>query len=295
MLNLEWLRTFRTVYKTKSLSRAAELLMISQPTVSQQISNLESRVGQKLFIRKSKGVIETDLGRMLNTMISSSIESLEDAELSITQKDSKLKGIISIGISEHMYKTILCQKVIALGDRVHIKFGTKKELIKDVEEGRLLYAVIPDKINTFDTLCHKIREQKILLVGTPDIDLTEFKKLYITDRRLSEEWLSKQTWYAHDNNSNFIKMYWLTVFDKKRPSIVPNYIIPNEYEVLFQQSHGSGLSVAFNTTLEPFLKNNELQSCEVKNVVYRDLSLLSSKKKAQPKMTHEIVKLLSSR
>lgn len=82
--------------------------MISQPTVSQQISNLESRVGQKLFIRKSKGVIETDLGRMLNTMISSSIESLEDAELSITQKDSKLKGIISIGISEHMYKTILC-------------------------------------------------------------------------------------------------------------------------------------------------------------------------------------------
>lgn len=124
--------------------------------------------------------------------------------------------------------------------------------------------------------------------------MTEFKKLYITDRRLSEEWLSKQTWYAHDNNSNFIKMYWLTVFDKKRPSIVPNYIIPNEYEVLFQQSHGSGLSVAFNTTLEPFLKNNDLQSCVVKNVVYRDLSLISNKKQADPILTGKIVDLLSS-
>ncbi len=270
------------------------MLMISQPTVSQQISNLESRVGQKLFTRKSKGVIETDLGRMLNNMVSGAIEGLEDVERSVDRKDSKLKTIISIGISEHMYKTILCHKVIALGDHVHIKFGVKNELIKDVEEGRLLFAVIPDSINTFDTVCHKIREQKIVLVGTPDIDFTEFKKLYIKNRALSEEWLSKHTWYAHDNNSNFIKMYWLTVFDKKRPSIVPNYIIPNEYEVLFQQSHGSGLSVAFNTTLDPFLKNNDLQSCVVKDVVYRDLSLISNKKQADPILTGKIVDLLSS-
>ena len=52
--------------------------MISQPTVSQQISNLESRLGQKLFNRKSKGVIETDFGRMLNTMLSGAMETLEE-------------------------------------------------------------------------------------------------------------------------------------------------------------------------------------------------------------------------
>jgi len=80
MINLEWLRTFRAVYKTKSLSRAADLLMISQPTVSQQLSSLESRIGQKLFTRKSKGVTETDVGRMLNTMVSGTIENLEEVE-----------------------------------------------------------------------------------------------------------------------------------------------------------------------------------------------------------------------
>lgn len=293
MLNLEWLRTFRAVYKTKSLSRAADLLMISQPTVSQQISVLESRIGQKLFIRKSKGVIETDMGRMLNTLVSGSIEVLEAIETSITKRDSKLKSMVTIGISEHLYKTILSHKILDLGEYVHIKFGNKGELVKDVEEGRLLYAVIPEEINTFDIICHKIREQKMVLAGTPDIDFTEFTKMYDKKSDLSEQWLTQYSWYAHDNNSNFIKIYWLTVFDKKRPSIVPNYIVPNEYEVLVQQAKGSGLSVAYNTTLEPFLKSGELKSCEVKRVVYRDLSLISNKKKADPELTQEIVKLLS--
>ena len=80
MINLEWLRTFRTVYKTKSLSRASELLNISQPTVSQHINSLEHYIGQQLFTRKSKGVIETDEGKVVNTLISGSIESLEEAK-----------------------------------------------------------------------------------------------------------------------------------------------------------------------------------------------------------------------
>lgn len=294
MLNLEWLRTFRTVYKTKSLSRAAEVLMISQPTVSQQIANLESRIGQKLFERRSKGVIETDMGRMLNTMVSGSIELLEDAESMVVKKDSKLRNLISIGISEHLYKTVLCQKVLELGEYVHIKFGTKSNLIREVENGNLVYAVIPDSTNTFDTICHKIREQRVLLAGTPDVDFSQFIKLFKTDSQGAERWLANHIWYAHDNNSNFIKIYWLTLFDKKRPSIVPNYIIPNEYEVLFQQSQGSGLSVAFDTNLEPFIKSGELQACEVKKVVYRNLSLLSNNKKANPKTTAKIVDLLSN-
>ena len=182
MINLEWLRTFRAVYTSKSLSRASELLMISQPTVSQQISNLESRVGQKLFIRKSKGVVETDFGRMLNTMIAGAIESLEGVESTITKKDSLLKNIISIGISSHLYKTILCQKVLELGDHVHIKFGNKEALIKDVEEGRLLYAIVPGEINTFDTRCFPLKKAEGFCWREPWTSiLVNIKKWYQTD------------------------------------------------------------------------------------------------------------------
>ncbi|MEP1778932.1 MAG: LysR family transcriptional regulator [Reichenbachiella sp.] len=292
MINLEWLRTFRAVYKTKSLSKAAEMLMVSQPTVSQQISALESRMGKKLFERKSKGVIETDVGRMLNTMVSGSIEMLEDVEHKIIKTDSDLKNILTIGVSPHMYKTSLCPRVLDLGEYVHIKFEKKQDLIRDVEEGNLLYALIPGEHDAFDTHSYPLTPQKLVLVGTPDIDFSELIKAYKRNTNEAQDWLAKHKWYAHDNNSNFIKIYWLNVFEKKRPAIVPNYIIPNEYEVLYQQTLGSGLSVAFDTNVQPFVDNGTLKVCQLKEINYRGLSLIANKKKAKPELTDKILSLL---
>lgn len=292
MLNLEWLRTFRAVYKTKSFSKAAELLKISQPTVSQQLVALESRMGKKLFVRKSKGVLETDEGRMLNTLVSGSIEALEIAENAIISKNSKIKDIITIGISEHLYKTTLCDKITKLGQHVHVKFDSKSNLIKSVEEGNLLYAIIPDKINTFDTLCYPIKKQSIVLVGTLDVDFYELKSAYKKSKEIAQQWLIDKTWYAHDTAASFIKIYWLTIFDKQRPAIIPNYIIPNEYEVLHQQSMASGLSVAFDNSVKPFLKESSLQICELEKVEYRELSLLANKQKTITEVTNTFVEML---
>ncbi len=295
MINFEWLRTFRTVYKTKSLSKAAELLRISQPTVSQQISTLEAHIGQKLFVRKSKGVIETDEGRILNTLVSGSIEVLEGIENLITKEDSKIRTILTIGISEHLYKTVLCQKIFELGEYVHIKFGQKQQLIKDVENGTLLYAIVPNSVNRFDLLCYPLHKQKMVLVGTPDIDFKEFGNLFAEDTLKAEKWLGKHNWYAHNSASSFIKLYWLNVFDKKRPNIIPNYVIPNEYEVLFQLSQGSGLSVALNTNAAPFIKDGTLKSYEVKEILFRELVLIANKNKTKENTTNRIIKLLIKR
>lgn len=271
------------------------MLMVSQPTVSQQISALESRMGKKLFERKSKGVIETDVGRMLNTMISGSIESLEAVEHNIIKADSDLKNILTIGISPHLYKTTLCQRILELGEYVHITFGSKKELIRAVEEGDLLYAFVPEKQNTFDTYCHHLTTQNMVLVGTPDIDFSELKKLHKKNQELAQDWLNNQQWYAHDHNSSFIKVFWLNVFEKKRPAIVPNYVIPNEFEALLQQSKGSGLSIAFDTTVRPFVADGSLKICELKKVPYRDFYLIANKKKSKSKMTEKILELMKQK
>ena len=69
MVNLEWYRTFKSVYKNGNFSMAAKELFISQPAVSQQISMLEAHVGYKLFNRKSKGVEPTEYAKLLNNLI----------------------------------------------------------------------------------------------------------------------------------------------------------------------------------------------------------------------------------
>lgn len=292
MVNLEWLRTFRAVYRTKSLSKASEMINISQPTVSQHIQALEAHIGKRLFKRRSKGVEETDDGRILNTLVSGSIESLEEVENVLEQRYSKDHTIITIGISSHLYKSMLCHKILELGEYVHVKFGTKQSLITDVEEGKILYAIIPDELNTFDTICYSLFDQSLVLLKTPDLDLGDIKQLYKSSPEEVENKLTHQNWYAHNTASAYIKLFWLTSFDKKRPAVVPNYVIPNEFESLFQQSNGSGLSVALDVVAQHFIRNKTLQQVDIPSVFFRKMSLIANKKRASKEMTDKIVKLL---
>lgn len=294
MINLEWLRTFRTVYKTKSLSAASELLNISQPTVSQQVRALEVYLGQKLFTRKSKGVIETDEGKILNTLVAGIIEELEEVENQISQKNSKIKTIITIGISSHLYKSVLCHKIFELGEFVHVKFGSKQELISDVEKGLLLYAIIPEEINTFDTVCYPLEEQELVLVSSVDLNLKNLNTLINKSPSEAQKQLGLYKWYAHDAASGYIKLFWLNIFDKKRPNIIPNYIIPNEFEVLYQLANGEkGFSVALKTVARSFVKDGLLKMYKLDKVPFRKLSLIANKKKAPKDLTAELVTLLS--
>lgn len=61
-ISLRKLQIFWSVAHTGSLTRAAKLLSLSQPTVSQQIAALEAAVGNKLFERVNSSVIATEFG-----------------------------------------------------------------------------------------------------------------------------------------------------------------------------------------------------------------------------------------
>lgn len=292
MINLEWLRTFRVVYKTKSLSKASETLHISQPTVSQHIRSLEVYVDKKLFVRKSKGVLETDDGKILNTMVSGTIESLEEIENKIGQKYLKENRILTIGISQHLYNSVLGVVFQELGDQVHVKFGAKQSLIREVEDGSLLYAIVPDDLESLDMHRFHLLTQKMVLVYTPDLDMSELIKTYKTNNISAEKLLTKQKWYAHDTTSSYLKLYWMHLFEKRRPAIIPNYVIPNEYEVLSQLSKGSGLTIALDTNVKPFIERGLLKTCTLKEINFRPLSLISNKKKAPEKITDHLISVL---
>ena len=289
MINLEWLRTFRTVYKTKSLSKASELLMISQPTVSQHISALETHIGQKLFVRKSKGVLETEEGKILNTLVSGTIENLERVEQQLLQKDSDIKNILKIGVSEHLYKSIFCKHVPQLGKHVHVTFGNKQELKSQVENGKLYCAVVPEKLETFDLICDRLYSQKLVLASSLDIDLDQYEEEFKKGVSHAEQWLEKQTWYAHNSMSSLIKLYWLHTFNKKRPSVIPNYIIPNEHEVLYQLAQNSGVCITTQSTLYPFTHSGTLKSSDIADLHWRDLYLISNKKNYSKELTQKVI------
>ena len=64
-MELRVLRYFITIAEEGSISKAAEKLMITQPTLSRQLKDLEQELGEPLFICEHKQMILTEAGHFL--------------------------------------------------------------------------------------------------------------------------------------------------------------------------------------------------------------------------------------
>jgi len=65
MVNLELYRIFKVVAEQENLTRASEILLISQPAVTKHIKNLENELNVKLFTRSKYGMILNENGKKL--------------------------------------------------------------------------------------------------------------------------------------------------------------------------------------------------------------------------------------
>jgi len=91
MINLELYRIFKIVADEKNLTKASEILHISQPAVTKHIKNLEKELNIQLFKRSKYGMILNENGKKLYSQIKDSIEILSKADsIFNTSKDIKL-------------------------------------------------------------------------------------------------------------------------------------------------------------------------------------------------------------
>ena len=75
-LDLNLLRLFDAVYRTRSVSRAAEILQISQPAASNGIARLRTQVGDALFARVHGGVRPTPVAEQMAVSVQAALELL---------------------------------------------------------------------------------------------------------------------------------------------------------------------------------------------------------------------------
>jgi DNA-binding transcriptional LysR family regulator len=259
MVNLEWYRTFKSVYKNGNFSLAAKELFISQPAVSQQIGMLEAHVGYKLFNRKSKGVEPTEYAKLLNNLIIEALDRLENVENGFRAKAFNANRLISVGVSKH-FMSSLGSALLSKFEFIDFSFHENDQLFELVDSKKIDFAIVTKRYDTFDTIQKKVGEIKQIIVGSNGIDASELKAgIKAKDFTAIENWLNNQKWFSHDSGIPHIKLFWLHVFDKKRPSMVPNYIIPSEYEMLELLSKNIGIAVVWNINAKDLLAENSIQ------------------------------------
>ena len=281
MVNLEWYRTFKSVYKNGNFSLAAKELFISQPAVSQQIGMLEAHVGYKLFNRKSKGVEPTEYAKLLNNLIIEALDRLENVENGFRAKAFNANKLISVGISKH-FMSSLGSFLLSKFDFIDFSFHENDQLFELVDSKKLDFAIVTKQYETFDTIQKSVGKIKQVIVGSNAIDASDLKlTIKNKDVNATENWLNEQKWFSHDAGIPHIKLFWLHVFNKKRPSMVPNYIIPSEYEMIEILSKNHGVAVVWDLNAKNFIEDKKIKLLwNSKKMPTTEVFLLSAKKES---------------
>ena len=98
-MELRVLRYFLAVAQQRNITKAARELLVSQPTLSKQLADLESELGAKLFIRGHRQITLTDEGEYLQARAKEIIQ-LSDQTATNIQKEQVVTGTLSIGAGE---------------------------------------------------------------------------------------------------------------------------------------------------------------------------------------------------
>jgi DNA-binding transcriptional LysR family regulator len=146
MLDPRRLLTFREVARQGSFSRAAEVLALSQPAVSQQVGALERELGTALLIRGRAGTVPTPAGDLLLAHADSLAARLELADDQMAELVSTERRTLRVGAFPSALATIVPVAVAAMrnlepGLDVTIEEGTNAELTEAVQNGRVHAAV----------------------------------------------------------------------------------------------------------------------------------------------------------
>lgn len=100
-MELRVLRYFQMVAREENITRASQLLHVTQPTLSRQLMQLEDELGTKLFKRKNHSIFLTEDGMRLKKRCKDILELADQIDREFKGKqDGGISGKITIGSAE---------------------------------------------------------------------------------------------------------------------------------------------------------------------------------------------------
>ena len=143
------LRYFLAVAREENMTRAAETLHVTQPTLSKTMKALEDELGKKLFVRHSFSISLTEEGELLRNRAEDLVTMADKIEKEFLSLDELTGGELYLGLAEsyqirHLAKEIRLLKERYPGLRYHITSGDTEQVTEKLDKGLLDFAVICD-------------------------------------------------------------------------------------------------------------------------------------------------------
>ncbi|MBW8800813.1 MAG: LysR family transcriptional regulator [Streptomyces sp.] len=243
-MDLALLRTFVTVHRAGSFTRAAALLGLSQPAVTSQIRTLERQLGRPLFLRQARGVTPTTIGDELAHKAAPHLDALVEIAERGLDDESSVRTLHLAGPPEFTAERALPALTELAGNdgqgfALRASFGNAEETLEGLAAGH------------HDLAISTLRPRGPLLTATA---LCDEEHVLVAAPRWSEEIgedavRGKSAAVLEDlpvvevhESLPFVSRYWGSVFDM-RPAASGTVVVPDLRAVLACAVAGAGLAV----------------------------------------------------
>lgn len=149
-MELRTMRYFLAVAREENMTRAAETLHVTQPTLSKQLKSLEEELGKKLFIRHSFHIELTEEGVLLRKRAEDLVRMADKITSEFLALDDVLGGDIYFGLAEsyqirHLATVIKSFQKTCPGIRCHITSGDTAQVTEKLDKGLLDFAALAEE------------------------------------------------------------------------------------------------------------------------------------------------------
>lgn len=151
-MELRTMRYFLAVAREENMTRAAEFLHVTQPTLSKSLKSLEDELGKKLFVRHSFHIELTEEGVLLRKRAEDLVSMADKIQTEFLSLDDVLGGEIYLGLAESYQIRYLAAEIKTLKNtypdlRYHITSGDTEQVTEKLDKGVIDFAVLAEEPN----------------------------------------------------------------------------------------------------------------------------------------------------
>ena len=195
-MNNEALKTFVTLAEVKNFTKTAELLLMSQPSVSLHIKNLEKEFQTQLFLRSPKFLKITPTGEILYDRAKQIITIYEQTKQDILEQHNIIKGELKIGasftIGEYILPSLLTDLQKDYPDlELQVNIGNTEEIVQSVRLFQVDIGLIEGQTNEKELSVHPFLQDELFIISSNDHKLANKNDVTISDLQ-NQSWITRE-------------------------------------------------------------------------------------------------------
>lgn len=151
-MELRVLSYFLAVVREENITRAAEFLHLTQPTLSRQLMQLEDELGVKLFTRSNHKIVLTEEGMLLKRRAQEMVALAEKTKRDFSRKETELEGELVIGSGEFAVNIRMAEVIRRFHENYpritfRIESGNADFIKESIERGLFDFGIMAEPVD----------------------------------------------------------------------------------------------------------------------------------------------------